>query len=289
VALVVAFGLVGCAGPLEDAGSFDLVESELIRGAWANPLDRVLYPDESAAAMIWQAGEAAIAECMAERGFEYEGGAFPQSFPREQAQYVYGGTDAASAKTNGLKSAIWMEAVRRSSQGSPTPSEGYLAALNGAAAQEVRDSNGVVVGAYDPESCLGTALDTVTPKWAEMDGLRSQAGEVLLAAAEVEGSKVVRDGFADWSECMAAAGYDYADPWSMDDDFPGDSPTEPEKELAVASAECMHSSGLLRAWSKARSEATWKELQDTYPDLLSRWDALFVETVAHVESLGAIG
>jgi hypothetical protein len=284
----VVVGSVGCVQSPRQTESFELVESELIEGAWANPLDRVLYPDESAAAMIWKAGEKAVTECMAERGFEYQGGAFPQSFPREQAQYVYGGTDEASARTNGLKSTIWMEAIRQSSKQSPDPEDDYLAALNGTATQDVRDSNGAVVGTYDPKSCLGTALDTVTPDWADMDGLRSQAGEVLLVASAVEETQEVKDGFRDWSKCMAMSGYDYADPWSMDDDFPGSSPTAPEKALAMVSANCMHSSGLLRTWSKARAEVTWEELGRSYPDLLVRWDALFAKTVNHVKGLRGV-
>jgi hypothetical protein len=177
-----------------------------------------------------------------------------------------------------------MESERQ--QGEEAPDEGYLAALNGTDPVDVRNSDGAVVGAYDPNSCLGAALDAVTPRWADMEGLRAQAYEVLLAASAVESSRPVKDGFAAWSECMAAEGYDYADPWSMDEDFPASSPTEAEKTVAVASADCQHSSGLLRAWSKARTEATWDALEDSHPDMLTRWDALLAETVSHVEGLG---
>lgn len=282
VALVPA----GCSEP---ADSVELTESELIEGAWANPVDRVIYPDESAANLIQEAGEAAITQCMAERGYEYQGGAFPWAFVREQAQYVYGVTDPDSARANGVRSALWMASVHQLEHEFPSPDEGYTAALNGAATVDVRDSDGAVVGSYDPDSCLGAALDSVTPNWADMDGLREKAYQLLLVASEVEDGSAVRDGYAAWSECMAAAGYDYPDPWSMAEAFPGDSPTETEKAAAVASANCKHSSGLLRAWSKARAEATWEELRRSEPDLLSRWDALLAETVKHVEGLGGAG
>jgi hypothetical protein len=281
VASVVVFAATSCAKQNEQ---FDLVESDLIEGAWANPVDRVLYPDESAAAMIHAAGEASIAACMAERGFDYEGGAFPEFFPREQAQYFYGVTDPASAETNGLRSTIWMASVLQSQDESSSPSDDYLAALNGRTPRDVRDSTGVVVGASDPDSCLGMALDSVTPNWADLQGLQYQAGVALLLS-DVKSRRPVRNGFADWSECMAQSGHDYPGPWLMAYDFLGDSPTEAEKALAVTSANCMHSSGLLRAWSKAQAEATWDELQRSYPDLLSRWDVLFAETVEYVEGL----
>jgi hypothetical protein len=133
------------------------------------------------------------------------------------------------------------------------------------------------------------ALDQVTPRWPDIEGLRARAGELLLATEEVEDGRAGRKAFADWSGCMKASGYDYPDPWSMADDFPAELLNEAEKALAVASAGCMHSSGLLRTWSEARAKATWEEMQRSCPDLLQRWEALLAETVAHVEDLSEHG
>jgi hypothetical protein len=279
--LVAAIGFGACA---ESVPPFELTESRVVSGAWADPVEEIRYPDEATARVIQEAGEAAIAACMAERGFEYRGGDFPWSVTREQAQYVYGGTDPESAKVNGLKSALWMASGTEDLEGEPEPGVDYYEALNGTASQEARDSAGVVVGAYDPDSCLGRALDEVTPKWPDIEAIRAQADEILLVAGDVGETYEVKDGYKDWSGCMAASGYEYPDPWSMSEDYPQESPTAEEKDLAVVSANCMHSSGLLRTWSRARAQAAWDELQRVDPELLTRWEGLVAESLKSAEA-----
>jgi hypothetical protein len=224
---------------------------------------------------------------MSARGLEYLGGAFPWAVNYEQAQYVYGGTSIESATANGLRSAIWMESERALAEGRDEPGQDYAAALEGSPSVTVADSNDVEVATYDPDSCLGLALDSVTPKWADFEAARQMSGEVLLAVGEtVESSPEVVAGFVDWSQCMGEAGYDYPDPWSMAADFPGKLPTAAEIAVAEASAECMHSSGLLRTWSKAQAQHVSRVLRDEHSGLLDTWDRLVEETLAGIGNAG---
>jgi hypothetical protein len=278
--LVMAASAASCAGTSRGAVvTHPLAPSTVVEGAYADPLERIEYPPEEVAGPIQAAGEAAIDQCMSERGHDYLGGVFPWAVNYEQAQYVYGTTDPESARVNGLRSALWMDAERRAAEGDEEPSQDYIYALRGTESVAVSDSAGVTVAHYDPDSCLGRALDSVTPKWAEFEAARQMSGEVLLAAGEAARTDpAVLAGHRQWSECMARDGYDYADLSAMNSDFPGKSPTEAEIAVAIVSAACMHSSELLRTWSKARAARVAEGLGD-YPDLLSTWDGLVEETL----------
>jgi hypothetical protein len=271
---LVLAGVVSCAGTTASAPvDVELKESSLIEGAWANPLDAVMYPDPVAAEAIDAAGEGVIARCMEERGFTYTEDVFPWDYNYEQAQYVYGVTDPDSAAVNGLRSAIWMDSVNAHvGADSPEPSEEYLDALYGGDEMVITDEEtGVELARYAPSSCTGQALDQVTPDWARMDYLQQQAMDILVRVEDpTESSDMVKAGFKRWSACMAESGYQYADPWAPDEDFASEQPTAEEIRVAVASAECMHSSGLLRDWSRARAEETQRLLEES-PGLVTEW------------------
>lgn len=268
--------LVGCSGTSDEpAPSFSPEQSSLIPGAYANPLDPVIYPDEVQQRALTAAGEAVVAQCMAERGFDYASHqVFGQNEQARDAQYVYGVTDPESAAVNGMNSALWMEAVTSDRSSRVEPPAGYFAALFGdPGAVEVPDGAGLVIASYDPDSCAGIAKDRVTPDWPAQEYLRDVGYQILLDAFfALEQDPRVVDAERAWSACMAERGYDYDGVWDANDaeEFSGDLPTAYEIEVAVASAQCQHDSGRLRTVSLVRAELTQEQLAE-HPGLVTEW------------------
>lgn len=274
-ALVAVLG--ACSTPPEQvAGTpVDLADSSLIPGAYANPLDPIMFPDETQLNAINAAGEAMVTGCMADRGFTYQAGAvFPRRRGAADAQYTYSVTDPEVAAVYGFHPASWVAGVQEGPSGPATMPEGYDTALYGQADRiQIKDDDGTVIGTYDPDSCFGLAKDAVTPGWARQERLFTVAADILYQISErvAETSDVV-SGFDAWSTCMADAGYDYPDPMaaSNDERFGTDLPTAEEIPVAVASATCQQSSGLLRTWSRVRTELTQAEL-DKHPGIITQW------------------
>lgn len=285
LALVVVLAACSTA-PGQAAGTpVDLTDSSLIPGAYANPLDPIMFPDETQQNAINGAGEAMVTECVTDRGFTYQTGAvFPRRRGAADAQYTYSVTDPEVAAVYGFHPATWVEEMQNAPTG-PTAAwpEGYEEALFGQADRmQVKDDDGTVIATYDPDSCSGRAKDTITPGWAQQERLLNVAYDVLYQNLDkVETHPDVLAGFDAWSACMAEAGYTYDTPMAANEAFATDLPTADEISVAVASATCMHSSGLLRTWSKVRTEITQAEL-DKHPGLVTEWLDLQQQAVANV-------
>lgn len=289
VAVVVALSACSTAPEQAVGTPVDLADSSLIPGAYANPLDPIMFPDETQQSAINAAGEAMVTACMADRGFTYQTGAvFPQRRGAADAQYTYSVTDPEVAATYGFHPASW---VQRAQEVAPEPAtmpatvpEGYDIALHGQADRvQITDDDGTVIGTYDPDSCFGLAKDAVTPGWARQERLFTVAADILYQISErVAETPDVVSGFEAWSACMADAGYDYPDPMAANNDerFGTDLPTAEEIPVAVASATCQHSSGLLRTWSRVRTELTQAEL-DKHPGIVTQWLELQEQAAAN--------
>lgn len=273
IPLVLILAACGLADATTPAPSAAPPESALVPGAYANPLDPVLYPDPTQQSLVDAALEAEVTACLAAAGFAYlPGTAVPARRPVDDAQYVYTVTDPEVAATFGFHAASWV-AELDTPRPAPTPAPpGYEAALFGdPEAVPVTDEMGTVIATYDPASCLGRAEDAVTPHWAQARRIEQAAADILLRVADlVDRDEAVRAARADWSRCMAASGYGYPDPFTASNEFATDLPTAAEIQVAVASAGCLASSGLLRTWSLRRAELTQAEL-DRAPGLLTEW------------------
>jgi hypothetical protein len=280
VLVLIASAVGGCGAP--DSASPDpaprdreLPESALISGAYANPLDPIMFPDETEQGAITAAREALVSTCMQNLGFSYVAGdAFPQRRGAQDAQYTYSVTDPAVAAVYGFHPASWVEEVKADKSPSQSWAPGYEVALFGESdAASIKDDDGVIIATYDPLSCAGQAKDRVTPDWAKQERIVDVSADILLGVSDlvVKEPEFTRAAGA-WSACMADKGYDYPTPMDAnnDDAFATDLPTAQEIPVAVASAECQHDSGLLRTWSKVRAELTQQKL-DEHPGLVAQW------------------
>ena len=119
------------------------------------------------------------------------------------------------------------------------------------------------------------------PGWAEERQLDLLAWEILGAINEENNPEVIA-AFAAWSGCMKDKGLNYAMPWEAHNEFDSNLPTAPEIEVAVASAECQQSSGLIRTWSRVRAELVHKELEK-HPGIITRWNELQQTSLLLVE------
>lgn len=296
VALLGTAVLTGCGTPdSPPTPAYSPHDSALVAGAYGNPLDPVVYPDEVQQGAIAAAGEGLVTQCMADRGFDYtQHQVFIQYQSPSEAQYVFGPTDPEAAAVNGMRSALWIAAVTGGGDaGGTAPTEGYLEALFGdTSAQEVRDGTGLVIASYDPTSCAGIAKDRVTPHWAEQEYQLDIAYQILLDAGEAAASDpAVVEADAAWSRCMADRGFTYDGlqaAMSSPEFTQTDLPTAHEIEVAVATAECQQSSGLLRARSLARARYTSERLAE-HPGLVTEWLALQQDALDAVGSSGAAG
>lgn len=273
VGTAVGYASAATGAPQAEQGT-PLANSSLIAGAYANPLDPVMFPDADEQATITTALERHIAACMADEGFTYHpGDAVPRRRGAEDAQYTYSVTDPKDAAHYGFHPASWVHDEQAGHRDSTRP-EGYDEALLGRTdAKAVTDDDGTVIATYDPDSCAGRAMDGITPGWAEQDRLVDVAAGILLEVSDaVEEDEDVRAAQAAWSACLADEGYDYASPMDANNDerFATPLPTVEEIPVAIASATCQHESGLLRTWSRVRAELTQSALDD-HPDLVTRW------------------
>ncbi|GAA3808789.1 hypothetical protein [Cellulomonas soli] len=273
--VAVATLAAGCSSESpQPENTAQVSDSSLIAGAYANPLDPIMFPDATQQSLITASLEEVVSECMAQAGFTYQAGdAFPQRRGAADAQYTYSVTDPEAAAQYGFHPASWVQNQPAAGAAAATRAEGYDPALFGEADTEVADKDGTVIATYDPDSCSGKAKDSVTPQWAQQDRIVNVAADILLAVSdEVAENPEVKAANQKWSTCMAQAGFDYATPMDANNDerFATDLPTAAEIPVAVASATCQHESGLLRTWSKTRAELTQTEL-DKYPGIVTEW------------------
>ncbi len=283
-------GLAACrAGGDSPSGATSLMleESSLIAGAYANPLDPIMFPNPTQQSLITAALEQQVSICMQDRGFDYNpGDGIPRRRGAEDAQYTFTVTDPDVAAEYGFHPASWVRDEQDAeARGKSTSPEGYEAALLGETdKKKVTDKAGTVIASYDPDSCLGKAKDAVTPKWAQQERIYDVSAEILLDVSdEVPGHEKVQAASRTWGSCMEKAGYSYASPMDAADDFDTNLPTSDEIKVAVASATCQQESGLLRTWSEVRARLTQVAL-DKHPGIVAEWLGLQREAASRAEA-----
>jgi hypothetical protein len=112
-------------------------------------------------------------------------------------------------------------------------------------------------------------------------------------------SPVVVAGFKRWSACMAAKGYDYANPNQAALGEPGDSqvptqwnllstagPSQPEVQTAETDVRCKQSTGLLKQWIAAVAEDQARLVQRYLPQLQAGYTA-YEKALVRLQELAA--
>lgn len=121
----------------------------------------------------------------------------------------------------------------------------------------------------------------------------------ISAWQKTETSPVVVAGFKRWSACMAAKGFDYANPSQSMLGEPGNSqvptqwqvaspagPSQREIQVAVADVRCKESTGLLRQWIRVTAESQAVLVQKYLPQLRAGY-AEFKKVLVHLQAMAA--
>ncbi len=177
------------------------------------PLDAFkMSPAE--ALVFMSASDNLIQRCMADKGFDVPA---IERVPLVESgnERRYGLTDLDSASRYGYQPPTLTDAERRA-EVSLRRAEASVTSPEAAVAMD----GGTFTNVDGPErvgGCLGWAqaqLDAT--EWAIEDRfVENIAGD---AFAKAEADERVRAAFEAWSDCMAAKGYDYPDPWVANDD-----------------------------------------------------------------------
>lgn len=264
---ILLFGLSGCGNeqqqsvPVKESSGYDF------------PLD-AFYPLKDQELAMQRAQGVLTARCMLRFGYRYQ--------PPEP---VAGDIRATRERTFGLVDEA--EAARYGYTGPPIPagSERPDSKLPDA---EYTMLTGIEFSSGEPEPAGGKV-----PK----DGCSGEASRQLAAGAQGFGSDAldeltmhtyhqaeadarVKAKFGEWSACMKAKGFTYADPWAPNDSpkwVPG-KPTALEKRTAVADVQCKHSTGLVDTWHDVMVEYQRKAIEQNAVQL----DRLTKSTAAKV-------
>ncbi|MBM7785046.1 hypothetical protein [Tenggerimyces flavus] len=188
------------------------------------PLD-ALYPTAQQDLRIQRAEGLLTSRCMRGRGFSY---APPAPFHFDMAsarERLFGLIDEKEARAHGYAGRV--EAESRP-PASPPLSATVEKALTGCVSESAKAVSG--------------GVENVDP--SVLDELSMRTGGMAEADERVKAK------FREWSACMKAEGFAFADPWQPNDDprwQPG-KPTAVEKRTAVADVRCKHSTGLVDTW-----------------------------------------
>lgn len=224
------------------------------------PLD-ALYPTAQQDLRIQRAEAVLTAGCMRRRGHAYEPPA-PFHFDMVSARArLFGLIDENEARAYGY-------AGKASDESRPAPKAPLTAAaekaLTGCADGSVK---AVSVGAGSVDPSLLDELSMRTGGMAEAD-------------------RSVKAKFREWSACMKAKGFAFADPWQPNDDprwQPG-KPTALEKRTAIADVRCKHSTGLVDTWYTVLVDYQQQAMK-TFPTELARLAEATKKRAANAERI----
>ncbi|GHF31763.1 hypothetical protein FHX82_007136 [Amycolatopsis bartoniae] len=185
---------------------------------------------------VKRADDVLMRDCLRRYGFDYE---LPDRTGQPALENrVIGIVDQGLATRYGYKPAGYLDHANsvkeaKSKQASWTPE--MMSVLNGEGQSKI---NGVAV----PEG--GCSAEARTALGRRLDGKPGDENFVYrleaTAGSLAEQDSRVKAAFAKWSSCMAAAGFDYRDPWQANNDpaFSADVATQREIDTATTDVGC---------------------------------------------------
>lgn len=270
---IVSFTVVGAgiayassgqeAAPTETVIELSIGTVPTIRSAdeISMPIDGYWVPAEQQN-LVLRAEREAMASCMARFGLEWD-------VPVQEVE-------AEGFPYDGLFGVVNLEEVKRYGYGVPGGDGGTVSA-DGSITDPVKQANSVTITDEQAAVASGsTELAAVNGSKIPAGGCiaeaRSQVGtqnDPVLAlteatigygAMQADKDPRVLEGFAQWSECMAASGYSYATPWEANDDprwSITSEATEEEIAVAVTDVECQQKINL--AGLRVAVAAAWQQ------------------------------
>lgn len=239
VAAVIVTGCTSDAPPeprvaevsVEDVGQFEF------------PLNRYLDVGGPDSDVVARAYQVLFADCMSRFGFTVEPPPAGSSTVEPRSRR-YGLVDLDEARQYGYRHPLAAEDSQGGEPAQPR-SEAYYAVATG---ELTHDHNGLAI----PEGgCFGEAQRILDEGAPVVENVMFGQSLVIQAGRRSEQDSRVVAAFEAWSECMARAGYNYADPWEANDDPAFGGPVVTSAEIAVATADvtCKEEVNLVNIWA----------------------------------------
>jgi hypothetical protein len=189
-----------------------------------------------------QRAQAAVGECMASRGFDYEPLPYQRSWVLDP-RWWFGPLDVERAAAEGYGPRPTQQQEPPAGL-DPADEDAWWEALNGQEPVTVELSVGGFLH-YFADGCASEGSKTVFPFWKDEFRLAAELTRVLKdVRAEALADDRVRPVAAEWRACMAEAGYEVRDP-----DDARDLAVEKGNAVAVADARCGRTVGLPGTWA----------------------------------------
>jgi hypothetical protein len=200
------------------------------KGKTPYPLDGFRL-SQSEAAVITQAAEAVLGDCMKQHGFQAP--PYVVASTVGETERRYGITDLAIARMRGYHPG------GTGSEHQPTPPPGYDTAAYQAALGSVEPSSG----------CLKSVGQKVGVGQALADGDERVYRLDVEAFTQAQRSPAVRRSIAAWSSCLRQKGITATDPLNAGATFTKAAVTQAEIAQAMADIRCKSSAGLVAVWT----------------------------------------
>jgi len=293
IVVVVVLALTACGEGKDDVQantpSLTPGTSFVVPGAAALPLDSVRATSVDERRRLYVAVQERIAACMSRAGLPYVAPQFTD-MPNPDGR-KYGVVDRADAQTYGFKPSLeFLGGGDADSDPGNAPADpairlAWERALlgDGSEQEEVKTSNGTVVGKLNGSGCAAEAEREILGDRAEVEALRIELEDIAIRAYErSRQDEGVRAAIAAWSNCMNEAGYEYSHPLEPLSAWSGDTATAEEKAAAVADVECKEQTDLVEVWSMAEGRIQLELLANS-PHLLVRWGELREQALLRTE------
>ena len=245
--VIAGIALLGCIAGCGESGADEDGEPAVNVPSQVNPLTLVLPLDSYVGSdeethTADRAKVLLFLRCMRRYGFEYDAPDLGVG-PYKRNERRYGITTADRARAHGYHAP---EAVQRSEQGratEPVLSDAALAVAEGVG------SGGGVPSDVPRGGCHGEAKRQAVGAFGSVDFKLPERLSSQAFAKSKQDSRVQK-AFQDWSRCMTAKGFAYDNPDAAMNDrrFKTESPTEAEKDVALADFTCKDESSLTRIW-----------------------------------------
>ncbi|MFF4158326.1 hypothetical protein [Streptomyces sp. NPDC001678] len=214
------------------------------------PIETYLFSDEDSEKMA-RAGAALRKKCLRRFGLDYEiNPPGPPTGPRTLMERRYGVTDKTEAAANGYH--LGDRDPRTHPAHQPKLSAEQQQVLTGRSQENAGEGdstlrvNGVTV---PPGGCYDEAKKELvgSGKLGSSDVAQQANFQTFTASRSVP---QVKQAFEAWSSCMKGKGYSYPDPLAAISDgrFQGNSPTQPERQVATADVACKQQVNLIGIW-----------------------------------------
>lgn len=246
-----------------------------------------VYADPTLRRLVEHASDVLIQRCMAEAGFDYQV-APPREAPQDAAAMLIdqalGVTTVADAQRYGyVPPLVALDADddgRADLNSSSEPA--FLDALFGTdrgspeSNAVVDDDTGRQVGSLEiRDGCTGSADDQLFGSSEDRASFYSLdltlQNLAVEAVVKTQSSSPIQSATADWSRCMANAGYDFSTPQDpLEVEWAEPRPSEDEVRTALADVQCKEQAGLISTYRTLLNDAA-SAVEGQYASTLAEW------------------